>query len=131
AYKHQSYLTRGIYVDQLRVWMDLFPREQFLILKSEDFYADPGASLKQVLAFLSLPEMETKVLPIEPANPKGRSDSSVAGSHSQVRKKEYKQYNNTTYSKMDPALRKRLVEYFEPHNARLYDFLGVDFGWDK
>ena len=108
AYKHLSYLTRGIYVDQLRVWMDLFPREQFLILKSEDFYADPGATLKRVLDFLNLPEMET-----------------------QVRAKEYKQYNNTTYSKMDPALRKRLVEYFEPHNARLYEFLGVDFGWDK
>jgi len=108
AYKHLSYLTRGIYVDQLRVWMELFPREQFLILKSEDFYADPAASLKQVLNFLNLPEMDT-----------------------QVRKKEYKQYNNTTYSKMDPALRKRLVEYFKPHNARLYDFLGVDFGWDN
>ncbi len=108
AYKHQSYLTRGIYVDQLRVWMDLFPQEQFLILKSEDFYADPGASVKSVLAFLNLPETETK-----------------------IHKKEYKQYNNTTYSKMDPDLRKRLVEYFEPHNARLYDFLGIDFGWDK
>jgi hypothetical protein len=30
---------------------------------------------------------------------------------------------------MDPATRRRLENYFEPHNKRLYDFLGVDFGW--
>src|SRR5207248_10393615 len=30
AYKHRSYLTRGIYVEQLQAWMQLFPREQFL-----------------------------------------------------------------------------------------------------
>ena len=105
AFKHLSYLSRGIYVDQLQTWMSLFPREQFLILKSEDFYADPASSVKQVLSFLDIPESEMK-------------------------EQSYKQYNNTTYSSMDSVLRKRLVEYFEPHNARLYDFLGIDFGWD-
>jgi hypothetical protein len=109
AYKHLSYLTRGIYVDQLRAWMDIFPREQFLILKSEEFYADPLAAFKQVAAFLNLPQAEPR-----------------------IKKQAYKQYEHNTYSsQMDPALRKRLSEYFEPHNARLYEFLGIDFGWDK
>ena len=96
-------------MDQLRAWMDLFPREQFLILKSEEFYTDPVTAFKQVTAFLNLPEAEP-----------------------QIKKQAYKQYeHNTYYSHMDAALRKRLIEYFEPHNARLYEFLGVDFGWDK
>jgi hypothetical protein len=30
---------------------------------------------------------------------------------------------------MDPATRRRLEEYFEPYNRRLYDYLGVDLGW--
>jgi hypothetical protein len=30
---------------------------------------------------------------------------------------------------MDPATRRRLEAYFEPHNQRLYEYLGVDFGW--
>jgi len=108
-YIHLSYLSRGIYVDQLQSWMSLFPREQFLILKSEDYYADPVNVFKRVLTFLNVPEAEP-----------------------QVRKKEYKQYShNTYYSQMNPALRKRLLEYFEPHNACLYDFLGIDFEWDK
>jgi hypothetical protein len=108
-YIHLSYLKRGIYVDQLQDWMSLFPREQFLILKSEDYYTDPITTYKRVLAFLKVPEIEPR-----------------------VRKKEYKHYSHNTYfSQMDPLLRRRLNDYFEPHNARLYDFLGVDFGWEK
>jgi sulfotransferase family protein len=105
-----SYMARGIYVDQLQTWMSFFPREQFLILKSEDFYTDPATALEQVSEFLNLPKLE----PYE-------------------RNKQYRQhnYNNTPYPKMDAALRKRLIEFFEPHNSRLYDFLGINFGWDK
>ena len=110
SYKHRhfSYLARGIYVDQLKVWMDLFPREQFLILRSEDFYADPAAGLKQVLEFINVPTIGLK-----------------------EHKEEYEQLNTTKPPKMDAATRKRLLAYFEPHNAHLYEYLGVNFDWDK
>lgn len=105
-----SYLARGIYIDQLVAWMKHFPRSQFLILRSEDFYADPVTALEQTSKFLNLPELA----PDE-------------------RTKKYKlhNYNQTPYPKMDPATRKRLIEYFEPHNQRLYDFLVVNYNWDK
>lgn len=106
-HRHFSYLARGIYVDQLKVWMDLFPREQFLILKSEDFYADPAASLAQTLEFMHLPSTGIK-----------------------QQKHDYEQLNVTKPPKMDEAMRKRLIEYFEPYNTRLYEYLGVDFGWN-
>jgi len=107
-FMERSYLTRGIYVDQLQAWMRLFLREQFLILKSEEFYADPTTTLRQVLAFLNVPSAEL-----------------------QVKEKEFQPYNNYTYTRMNPVLRKRLIAYYEPYNARLYDYLGVNFGWDK
>ena len=107
-HRHFSYLARGIYVDQLKVWMDLFPKEQFLILKSEDFFADPAAVLKQVLEFLNMPDLGLK-----------------------AQKEEYEQLNTTRPPRMEPATRKRLREYFEPHNSRLYEYLGMDFGWDQ
>lgn len=109
-HQHYSYLARGLYADQLESWFSLFPREQFLILKSEDMYVDPAGIFKQTIAFLNVPFSEPKAL-----------------------KKEYKQYNKPKYvppKKIDPELRKHLVEYFEPHNARLYQLLGRDFGWD-
>ena len=32
---------------------------------------------------------------------------------------------------MEPAMEARLREYFHPHNLRLYELLGRDFGWDQ
>jgi hypothetical protein len=32
---------------------------------------------------------------------------------------------------IDAATRDRLVEYFKPHNARLYELIGKRFDWDK
>jgi len=105
-----SYLARGVYVDQLRTWMGFFPREQFLLLRSEDFYADPASALEQVSQFLQLAPLETH-----------------------ERTKHYRQhnYNNTPYSQMDPATRKHLIAYFEPHNRRLSSFLGMTFEWNR
>jgi hypothetical protein len=98
-----EYLSRGVYVDQLLRWSRFFSREQMLVLKSEDFFERPKETLKGVLDFLGVPEWEPEALEVRQ---KGR----------------YEQ-------KMDPATRRRLEEYFEPHNKRLYDYLGKDFGW--
>src|SRR5437660_4703703 len=48
-----SYLARGIYVDQLQHWMNFYPKEQFLILKSEDLYKDTAAVVQQALEFIA------------------------------------------------------------------------------
>jgi len=102
SHRHHSYLQKGIYADQLKTWFDLFPREQILILKSEDLFSDPSTTFRQVLDFLHLP-------PWEPP--------------------EYEKYNALEYQKIDPSTRKWLAEYFQDHNRRLYDLLGRDFGW--
>ncbi len=107
-HRHFSYLARGIYVDQLRPWMSQFSREQILIIKSEDFYTDPAAIFKQSLAFLGLESFP-------PTG--GREDI-------------FKRYNDTKPPRMNTTTRKRLIEFFSPHNARLYEFLGRDFGWE-
>jgi len=104
SHRHHSYLSRGIYVNQLKVWMSLFPKHQILILRSEDLCADPPKTLKQVLDFLRLPNWELS---------------------------EYRIYNTRNYPKMDKAVRKHLINYFRPHNQRLYEYLGRTFDWDK
>jgi hypothetical protein len=100
-----SCIYKGIYVDHLARWAEHFDREQMLILKSEDFFARPQEILRQVFAFLDLPEWEP--------------DPSVF-----ERKR-----NTRPYEKMDPETRRKLEEYFEPHNQRLYEYLGRDFRW--
>ncbi len=99
----QNYLAKGVYVEFLKEWMSFFPREQFLILKSEDFYVNPEASLQQVLKFLYLPEYELL---------------------------EYKNYNPGQYSEIDSSMRRILSNFFRVHNQRLEEYLGMRFNWE-
>jgi hypothetical protein len=96
-----QYLRRGIYVDHLLHWTKFFTKDQILVLKSEDFFERTLETLNVVLEFLDLPNWEPEAL--EKRN-KGKYEA-----------------------EMDPATRRRLEEYFEPHNERLYKQWGVDF----
>ncbi len=100
-----GYLYMGFYADHLKHWAEFFSEEQLLVLKSEDLFERPVDTLQVVLDFLSLPEWEPEA--------------------SKLQRKR----NTRKYEKMNPVTRRRLEEYFEPHNRRLYDFLGVDLGW--
>jgi hypothetical protein len=51
---HFSYVARGLYAQQLARWFDAFPRERFLLIKSEDFYAAPAQHYQEVVSFLGL-----------------------------------------------------------------------------
>jgi hypothetical protein len=100
---HHAYLPRGVYADQLRRWLAVFPREQFLVLHSEAFFARPDEGLLRTLAFLGLPHWS-------PA--------------------EFEVHNPGAYLEMNPATRRRLQEFYAPHNHRLYELLDWDFGWN-
>jgi Sulfotransferase domain len=102
----RGFLSQSIYVDHLLRWSEFFPGEQMLVLKSEDFFEHPRETLKLVLDFLDLPDWGPEASELR----------------DRVNKGGYKQ-------RMDPAIRRRLEEFFEPHNRRLYEYLGMDFGW--
>jgi hypothetical protein len=102
GFMHHSYMTRGIYVDQLARWSDLFPSKQLHVLRTEDLYQEPEATLRKVFDTLDLPYNA-------PA--------------------KFRKINTTPYNPMDPKLRRGLEEYFAPHNARLAEFLGTDLFW--
>lgn len=101
-HRHYSYLARGVYVDQLLMWSRFFDKDQMLVLKSEDLFSNPEHSLKATLGFLGQLHWMPEIYP-----PTYKLD----------------------YVDMDPATRRRLQDYFEPHNQRLYKFLETGFGW--
>jgi hypothetical protein len=51
--KH-SYVNRSRYLDQLNRYETLFPREQLLVLQSEQLFADPESIWNEILNFLRL-----------------------------------------------------------------------------
>jgi hypothetical protein len=100
----KSYLARGFYAEQLQIWMNKFPREQLLIISTEDLAEEPHDTLTNVFSFLGLPKHQIRKL------------------HKQKASK---------YPPMNPDTRKMLIEYFKPHNEKLYSLLGRRFDWDR
>ena len=103
-YRRYSYMTRGLYADQLARWMNVVPAEDFLVLRTEDLESDPAKVLKHTLRFLKVPEWEPK---------------------------RFTKYNRASYPALKPETRRHLVAYYEPHNRRLGDLTGKEFDWDR
>lgn len=102
--KKLTYLDKGNYAWKLKRWMNVFPKEQFHIVQSEKLYKHPQKTMDEVFKFLELPTHKLNI---------------------------YEHHNSGNYSKMNPATRKKLVEYYKPYNEELYQFLGTNFHWDQ
>jgi len=85
-----------------RAWFDVYPRQQFLILKFEDLAKEPLATLNATLGFLGLP-------------PAAAVDLEAR--------------NTRRYPPMAEAVAAQLRDCFEPHNRRLEALLGRSMGW--
>ena len=99
-----SYLSRGLYAEQLREWRKFFAEDQIQVVRSEDLYRSTESTLKSILSFLELPDWQPDKNISEPSK-------------------------KPRYPAMDPQTRRRLEDYFEPHNRELCEYLGGDFGW--
>ena len=93
----------SLYLYKLKAWMELFDREQFCLIKSEDFYTNPAKIMKKVYGFLSL------------------KDRPLA---------EYPRVNVGSYSPISDELRQTLADYFQPHNQKLEDYLNIKLDWN-
>jgi len=103
AHQHHSYVARGRYAEQLERWFAAFPRERLLLVRSEDFYAEPAPVFRQVTDHLGL----------TPWQPGG-----------------FRPYNAATSTGMRRDTRERLRDEFLPWNERLAALTGRDWGWD-
>ena len=100
----ETYLGRGLYAEQLKVWFSEFPKDSVKIIKSEEFAENTQDIMNDLFQFLDLPEYKI----------------------SNIEKK-----NVTKYPPMKKETREKLEEFFRSHNKELYNMLGKDFGWEK
>jgi len=101
-----SYIDRSIYVKKLKRWMEVFPKEQFLILQSEKFFEDPSKVYNQVLKFLNLPKWDLE-------------------KYEQFRKQKH------VSPKIEKNTLNSLDEIFQPHNRELFNLLGQKYEWGE
>jgi hypothetical protein len=82
------YTAMGRYGEQLRHVLDVFPRDQLLVLRHEDLVTDPDAVLGRVYAFLGVPPIPHTVAP-DPhrsGEPRSKFLSRVVSTHHPLKK---------------------------------------------
>jgi hypothetical protein len=105
AYSHNhqtfSYLAKSLYARQLTRWLDHFPGEQLLVLKSEDLFGRTQATVDKVTAFLGIQSFACPDLSAK---------------------------NGRSYARDVQPMRDALERIFEAPNRDLLDRFGI--GWD-
>ena len=101
---HSSMLARGFYAEQLENWFKIFPKDQILIIKSEEFATETNKIMNNIFDFLGLPHYNI------------HDDSKKNKNHYEVMKKE---------TRID------LIEFFRPYNEKLYSLIGRNFNWEN
>lgn len=102
AWWDHAYASRGLYAEQLERWLEFFPREQLLVLTTDELGERPAETYATVLEFLGAPPYQ---LP------------------------EYPRVFDRDYPPMRDDTRAALHARFAEPNRRLERLLGRPLGW--
>lgn len=102
SHRHQAYVTRGQYVEQLERLLEFFPHDQLLVVESENFFEQPDVEYRRILEFLGLPEIMPSA---------------------------FDRYNARPRAPMSEATRDRLRHHYEQYDAALARLLGHEPAW--
>jgi hypothetical protein len=97
-------LWRSLYVVFLDRWLQRYPAEQLLTLRSEDYFGDAEATMRRVWGFLG---MQASSTPASAMSNQGEKTASPSA-----------------------ELTMRLRAFFQPYNRRLSERVGWDCRWD-
>jgi len=98
------YLKKGFYALQLKSWFKIFPREQILVLSTEEFQEDQNLIYKKIFDFLNIPNMKIK---------------------------NTEKMEKGNYIPMKDETRKLLLDYFRQYNYELFELINNEFDWKK
>ncbi len=100
----RSYISKGFYSNQLKIWLELFSPEQLIIVSTEDLESNPQETLDKIYDFLKIPK-----------------------NHKLIPEKQ----KIASYPKMKDETRKFLIDLYKKSNDELFTMIGEKFDWDK
>lgn len=111
--KGHDVVKKGIYWEQLERWFEYFDREQFLIIKSEEFYRSEKEVILRCFEFLGLEKFNFDKKSIIYWDPK----------------RDYL-VSRRKYDSPPPNIVNWLRNFYAPHNEKLEEMLDRKFNWD-
>lgn len=106
---HIDIIRKGIYYDQVRRWLCQFPLDRFLIIRSEDYFANERNVLRQVFDWIGIEPIDTSIY-FDPR----RSN----------------RWKKVHIPKPPKHVRKQLWRTYAKYNAMLEDLLERKFEWN-
>jgi len=102
AHQHHSYVSRGLYDEQLDRYDALLGPDNLLVIRTIDLERDPASTVERALRFLDVP---------------------VLGSI------KFPRFNARTYPGIDPEIEQELREHFGHTDAAMAERLGRNQAW--
>ncbi|XP_013180468.1 PREDICTED: heparan sulfate glucosamine 3-O-sulfotransferase 5 [Papilio xuthus] len=115
----------SLYHAYLHRWLEVFPREQILVVNGDQLIEDPVPQLRRIEKFLGL---EHKI---------GRKNfyfNETKGFYclrNDTTDKCLRETKGRKHPRVDPAVVTKLRKFFVQHNQRFYDLVGEDLGWPE
>jgi len=102
--KYRHYIKKSLYAMQLKPWFDIFPKENILVLSTEEFRNNDDKIYNEIFKFLNIPEIK-------------------------IKNKEHMEKGE--YSPMSKETRQELYEFFKKYNTELFELIGKKFEWNN
>ncbi|XP_014102825.3 uncharacterized protein Hs3st-A [Bactrocera oleae] len=124
---NESYrpLTISLYHLHLHRWLEVFPREQLLVVNGDRLIEDPVSQLKRIETFLGI-------------------EHRVTNSHFYFNETKgfyclrydsgdrcLRETKGRKHPHVDPVVVSKLRKFFAEHNQRFYELVGEDLGWPE
>ena len=103
-----SYLRHGHYASNLENWFNHFKKNQFMHFSTEDLDQNYDEIINSLFVFFNLSKINLK-----------KEDRKWIGA------------GKGKYPSMNKKTRDFLIDYYKPHNEKLYNLIGGKFDWDK
>ena len=117
-------IERSVYHKHLSRWLEYFSLSQLHIVNGENLIRDPVAELRKVETFLGLDHR------ISAESFYYNKTKGFYCMRLQRRQKCLSPSKGRRHPDISPTTMKVLREFFRPLNSKLYDMIGVNFGWN-
>lgn len=116
-YNFKEQIYTSFYYVYLLPWLQIFPRKNFLFLRTEDMAKDTVGTLKRIFEFLEMKPLSEDIL------------QKIVDHNTGQRNQSYIHENGNL--QLSSATKKRLRVYYRPFNEKLAELLEDDkFLWD-
>ncbi|KAH8336847.1 hypothetical protein KR059_005467 [Drosophila kikkawai] len=118
-------LSISMYHVHLHRWLEVFPREQLLVVNGDRLIEDPVSQLKRIEAFLGI-EHRVKSEHFYFNETKGFYCLRYDNGDRCLRETKGRKHPH-----VDPVVVSRLRRFFAEYNQRFYELVGEDLGWPE